>query len=130
MALFSARSTVFGFFIKLRQCNVYSGNTWKSPNRIVRSYMNIVKASALSTAFFLSGCAFDNSVPSIAPSLLRRLEKATVACYKSHDDERPLLGSKHVWMACNRWADAKARRRESLKSLNFFKTRLAWRSSN
>ena len=71
--------------------------------------MNIVKASALSTAFFLSGCAFDNS-GSVNSFLAQEVRDTTVACYKSHDDERLLLGSQHVWMACNRWADAKARR--------------------
>ena len=71
--------------------------------------MNIVKASAFSTAFFFSGCAFDNS-GSVNYFLAQEVRDATVACYKHHDDERLLLGSQNVWMACNRWADAKARR--------------------
>ena len=71
--------------------------------------MNIVKGSALSTAFLLSGCAFDNS-GSVNSFLAQEVREWTVACYKSHDDERLVLGSQHVWMACNRWADAKARR--------------------
>ena len=71
--------------------------------------MNIVRASLLSTAFFLSGCAFDNS-GSVNSFLAQEVRDAAVACYKSHDDERLLLGSQHVWIACNRWADAKARR--------------------
>ena len=71
--------------------------------------MDIVKASALYTALFLSGCAFDNS-GSVNSFLAQEVRDATLACYKSHDDERLLLGSQYVWMTCNRWADAKARR--------------------
>ena len=71
--------------------------------------MNIFKASTLSTAFLLSGCAFDNS-GSFSSFLAQEVRESTLACYKSHDDERLLLGSQNVWMACNRWADAKARR--------------------
>ena len=71
--------------------------------------MNIVKVTALSTAFYLSGCTFDNS-GSVNYFLAQEVRETTVACYKNYDDERLLLGSQRVWMACSRWADAKARR--------------------
>jgi len=71
--------------------------------------MNIFKGSALSTAFFLPGCAIDNS-GSVNSFRAQEIRETTLACYKSHDDERHLLGSQNVWMGCNRWADAKVRR--------------------
>ena len=57
--------------------------------------MNIVKASALSTAFFLSGCAFDNS-GSVNSFLAQEVRDTTVACYKHHDDERDRHGHRRV----------------------------------